>query len=325
MKRTHKVNVGGFSFNIEDDAIKPLEAYLDSVRDAYHGVEDEKEITDDIEERIGELLVERTTAERVVSVNEVNAVKAIMGEFGHVRETPPEDAGAAVKPRRRLYRDIDNKVFGGVASGLAAHFDRDVVIFRLAFSLLAVASFILARLFSPIGGSVILAYIIMWICIPAARTVEQRCEMNGRPVSAREFDASRSSRPAESPRRTGSGLGQILLVILGAIMIINGLGSLVLGVCYDFIPKLVTTFAEDPDVTRAVGAVFSTPFMISLILSSALWGIWNIYVGVVMAFDLRSPRWRPGLMLFIASVASAIACIFFLVRSCLEIPMIFNI
>lgn len=335
MKRTHKVNVGGFSFNIEDDAIKPLEAYLDSVRDAYHGVEDEKEITDDIEERIGELLVERTTAERVVSVNEVNAVKAVMGEFGKADESPAKEAPETQKSKKRLFRDIDNKVFGGVCSGLGAYFDCDTVIFRLIFVFLLLGGAIisevvyihwLSEICDSISAVAFLGYIVLWICVPAARTVEQKCQLSGRPVSAREFSASRSSRGAEAPRRkSGSGIGQILLVILGAIMIVNGLGALVSGACIDFIPHWVEKFVDDPDAIRVIGAVFSTQVIISAILTCALWGVWNIFVGVTLAFDLQAPRWRPGTILFIAFVLSGIVTMVLIFDACLDIPMLLNI
>jgi len=56
---------------------------------------------------------------------------------------------------KKLYRNQNNKVIGGVASGLAEYFDVDVVIFRLIFVLLAL-----------VGGGGVLGYIILWIVVP---------------------------------------------------------------------------------------------------------------------------------------------------------------
>lgn len=335
MKRTHKLNVGGFSFNVEDDAVKALETYLDSIKEAYAGVEDEKEIIDDIEERIGELLVERTTAERVVSINEVNAVKSTMGEFSRVEDTPEIDGEEApkskAKTKKRLYRDLDNRAIGGVCSGLSAYFDVDVVIFRVVFAVLLIGGVLLSEVANcgwcdTISGIAFVAYVLLWICVPAAKTVEQRCELSGKPVNAKQFDARRGSRPAESRPSKGSGIGQILLVILGVIMMINGLTSLAGCAVYDFIPRIVEKYCVDePDAINVINTIFSSNVIISLVVSGALWGIWNIFVGVLLTFDLKAPRWRPGLILFIAFVISAIICGFFVIRACLNVPMIFNI
>ena len=56
---------------------------------------------------------------------------------------------------KKLYRNQNNKVIGGVASGLADYFDVDVVIFRLIFVLLAL-----------VGGGGVLGYLILWIVVP---------------------------------------------------------------------------------------------------------------------------------------------------------------
>ena len=57
--------------------------------------------------------------------------------------------------KKMLYRDTDNKMLGGVASGLAEYMGWDVTLVRLAFVFCLFA----------VQGSV-LAYIIAWILIP---------------------------------------------------------------------------------------------------------------------------------------------------------------
>ena len=82
-------------------------------------------------------------------------------------------SGRDNRPVRKLYRDIDHNVIGGVASGLACYFDVDVLVIRILFVILF--------LFGSFGGWI---YIILWIAVPAARTSAEKCRMHGLPVTA---------------------------------------------------------------------------------------------------------------------------------------------
>lgn len=76
---------------------------------------------------------------------------------------------AAVK---KMYRDSDNSVMGGVASGIAAYFGTDVTVIRLVF----VLSFFL-------GGTGLILYIILWMITPEAKSITEKMEMQGEPVT----------------------------------------------------------------------------------------------------------------------------------------------
>src|SRR5699024_547470 len=88
--------------------------------------------------------------------------------------------------KSRIYRDPEHKVIGGVASGLAAYFKVDVIIFRLIF-LLPLLGFGISRMFNPpfhvtpgvwegyfyplsILNTLIFLYFILWIVLPKAVT-----------------------------------------------------------------------------------------------------------------------------------------------------------
>ena len=144
-------------------------------------VDGRQEILSDIESRIAELLTERLAKTRqVVSMLDVDAVKETLGspsEFGPgpVDEpsqgySEPHDPSARSKrPYRRLYRDDQDRVVGGVASGIAAFFNWDPLVLRVLFLLL---------LFT--GGGVLL-YIILWVLMPKAVTTAERLAMRGSP------------------------------------------------------------------------------------------------------------------------------------------------
>jgi phage shock protein PspC (stress-responsive transcriptional regulator) len=61
-----------------------------------------------------------------------------------------------METKKTLYRDTDNRMLGGVASGLAEYMNWDVTLVRLAFVFCLFA----------VQGSV-LAYILAWIIVPS--------------------------------------------------------------------------------------------------------------------------------------------------------------
>ena len=77
-----------------------------------------------------------------------------------------------VTGNKRFYRNTDEKVFGGVCSGIAAYFDFDPLWLRLAFAL----SFFFA-------GTGLILYLILWLIIPAAKTTAEKLEMRGERVN----------------------------------------------------------------------------------------------------------------------------------------------
>ena len=83
------------------------------------------------------------------------------------------------KKIKKFYRDNDNKVLGGVCSGLAAYFGVDITVIRLLF-VLGVFLF----------GTGFLAYIILWIVAPKAQTLTQKMEMKGEPVTLSNIETN---------------------------------------------------------------------------------------------------------------------------------------
>jgi phage shock protein C len=67
-----------------------------------------------------------------------------------------------------LYRDIDNKIIGGVCSGMGHYFNADPVIIRIMFVILT---------FFAAGG--ILIYFVLWIILPPAFNVAEKMHMKG--------------------------------------------------------------------------------------------------------------------------------------------------
>lgn len=188
MKKTVTVNLDKTIFNIDDDAYQLLETYLQSLNEHFGREEGGQEILNDIESRIAELFKERLGfGMQVITLQEVNEVIAIMGRPDEI-ENPLEDETAdetanhteasgntaatdtpqSTPRRRRLYRDPDNRILGGVASGIAHYAGIDVTFIRVILVLLL-----------PLWASSIWIYLLLWVCIPEARTTAQKLEMRG--------------------------------------------------------------------------------------------------------------------------------------------------
>jgi len=81
-----------------------------------------------------------------------------------------------MKQSKRLYRNTENRVLGGVCSGLGAYFNSDPVLIRIIFIL-----------FTVIFATGILIYLVMWMITPEARTEEQKSEMHGEKFNFKDF------------------------------------------------------------------------------------------------------------------------------------------
>lgn len=177
MKKTVSINLGGVLFTVNDDAYEALQNYIQAIEKAFHDSEEREEIMADIESRMAELLRERhKSASAIISIQDVEYIKSVMGnpkDFSDEAADEPLDYNdSSQKGRKRLYRDADNSVIGGVCSGLAHFVGIDPTWMRIIWAL--------AFIFYGFG---FLLYIIMWIVVPTAKTRAEKLEMRGKPVN----------------------------------------------------------------------------------------------------------------------------------------------
>jgi phage shock protein PspC (stress-responsive transcriptional regulator) len=192
MKITVSINLGGYSFNIDEDAYSELKSYLKSLEIHFAGEESSAEILSDIESRMAELFRVRLGTRQVISMDDVRYVITVLGSPEDISDN--ETSSGHKRHRsggyRRMYRNPDQRIIGGVCSGLAAYFAIDPVIMRILFIVLAF-----------FGGLGVIIYLILYIVLPEARTTAQKIEMKGKPVNIqnikdtvkREFDNVRRS------------------------------------------------------------------------------------------------------------------------------------
>lgn len=166
MKMTVNINLAGMPFVIDEDAYRVLKNYIDDI--AVRLKNNEEESLPDIECRIAEIFRDKgVDGFRVVTLSNVREAISIIGTpdiFGEGRTYVKPELETDAK---RLLRDPENSILGGVCSGVALYFGLDTVLIRLSLVLL---------LF--LGGVSFLVYIIAWIVIPKASTPDDFAVLN---------------------------------------------------------------------------------------------------------------------------------------------------
>ncbi len=178
MKQVININFHGQVVPIEVSAFDLLKQYTASLNAYFANEEGKEEIINDIESRIAELFQERLKkGVTCITDDDVNAIIKSMGrpeEFEGEDSTTSnqnsssssyanaqqaqQNAGLATGARR-LYRDENDKILGGVCAGLANYFGIDIVIVRIIFVVLAISF-----------GFGLIPYIILWIAVPSSST-----------------------------------------------------------------------------------------------------------------------------------------------------------
>ncbi|PVX45008.1 phage shock protein C (PspC) family protein [Flavobacterium sp. 103] len=251
MNKTVNINLGGMFFHIDEDAYQKLTRYFDAIKRSLSKSSGQEEIIKDIEMRVSELLTEKQKTEKhVVTIREVDEVISVMGqpEDYIIEEDGPTSNDnrdfSAPRHTKKLYRDKENGMIGGVATGLGHYFGIDAVWLKIMFLIFVFAGF----------GTGILAYIILWIVTPEAITTSEKLEMTGEPVTIsniekkvrEEFEnVSGKIKNADYDKfgnqvksgaeKIGSGLGDFIMTVfkifakfLGVILIMSGLAVLVM-------------------------------------------------------------------------------------------------
>ena len=169
MKKTLSINIGSKVFNIDNDAYELLKKYLDSIKSYFEKIKTEEDILVDIETRISEKFSSLKNFSESLNLQDVKNIINEMGSVDDFKEVYEEYSQkgenkfneSAQKDykneNKKIFRNLDDKVIAGVASGLANYFNIDPVISRLLF---------LASLLTGFG---LIIYIICWIGIPGKR------------------------------------------------------------------------------------------------------------------------------------------------------------
>lgn len=329
MQQVVKVSIGNIAFTLDKDAHGLMEDYLNSLKSHYRGSANCGEILSEIESRIAELLTDRGYRDKVVPAE---AVQEIINILGRPEDFDSEaDSGKQSGSKKRVYRDPDNKIVGGVCGGLGAYFSVDPLIFRIVFAVWILFFFWL-EVFEDWGWGMsvlgMLAYVVLWIAMPEAHTVEQRYSMRGGSVSLKNIQKTVEREAREVSSRVGKGvregvrstegfwkaLGRGIEIFMGIILLLIGMAGTAASVLAAF----------GLGIWNGLYA-FGTSWFLSLISDTPAWAaslisvlvcivtilpfIGMLYGGILLLFKLKAPRWKPGLIIFILWVVSLLGLI----------------
>ncbi len=329
MKETKNINLGGQAYTIDIDAYNSLREYLEAL-EKHFVPEDAAEVMQDIEMRVAELFSERlNNGKNVISQAEVDE---IIEQLGHPsdfdEETTASDHETTTtttredrKRNRRLFRDGDNMVIGGVCSGIANYFHLDAVIVRLVtVALLLIGSTSVKWFdfsFNPfhIFNIIFPLYLILWVIVPKAKSTTEKLQMKGEEPSLEnisQYSATHTEAPAE--RRGCLGF---LLGFLKACMIALGVffgGIFLICVFAVFVGLLIAPFVLIVESDNIDLLSTYLPHMIILGLSMLVFivSIIAALIGLLVHFSRRRSNpnhraskagWITCLIAFLLSLA----------------------
>ncbi|MCO4291292.1 PspC domain-containing protein [Solitalea sp. MAHUQ-68] len=306
MNKTIIINISGIIFHIEEDGYEVLKSYINDVKRHFSTSEDNFEIITDIENRIAELLTEKLTKEnrQVIFLGDVEEVIAKMGKVSDFEVDVEEQTTASFqsttskgfaddysKVKRRLFRDSDNQIIGGVCSGVANYLEIDPTWIRLIWALLTLT-----------WGFGLIIYIILWVAVPEAKTVADKMAMKGEAATLASIKKAANDKLNEVQHNSGlktfferffEVIGRILkvalktFVIFIAVIIIMAAVAALLAI---FTGSTAIVFSESFGLKNFpplnfVDPTFRVPLLLSLFVLVMVPALFIIWLGIKIIFN----------------------------------------
>jgi len=212
MKDAKQIILSGIGFIIEADAYKILDEYLKEIKKHFEVTMSDisEDIFQDIESSIAEKMISKGRGlQKAITLKDVEEIKEQLGKVSEIGNDNNEEEKITNKKevekeniltkKRILYRDTDDVVIAGVASGLAKYFNIDVVIVRLLF---IVAAFV--------NGIGIWIYIILWATVKKAETSEEKMAMRGEKVNLESIKSYIEDKINDVPESTKNSATKVI-------------------------------------------------------------------------------------------------------------------
>ncbi len=336
MNKTIIINISGVIFHIEEDAYETLKNYMNDIKHHFASYRDNFEIVTDIENRIAEMFSELLLKEnkQVIVQSDVATVIAKMGNAEDFREDAESEFSQSndyAFSKRKLFRDVDDRIIGGICSGIGHYFEIEARWIRVAFFVLFI-----------FYGFGLLPYILLWMVMPKAKSRTEKMEMKGERVNLHSFQrnveeeinavrtnihkASEYARPGLG--RLGSfirdvingligflgGTGRIILKIMGFIILaFTGLGLIaafivfVVFLGYLSNSEVATIFPLNAIATNLRPAIYICSFLVMLI---PLLSIMLLMISILFnSRRVTRPIGFSMLMIWIIALAVGVFCI----------------
>lgn len=291
MKEITRIHLAKTPYDIELDAKEVLQKYLSEIKQMM-GSEDTMY---EIEARMVELLGERGVQNNgIITMSDVEDLRSKMGlpkEFSDSESTEDSQADLAPSnsPAKRLMRDTDNAIFGGVCAGIAAYWGINPLWVRLLFIISPFITF----------GTALLVYIIIWISLPEAKTAAEKLQMRGEPVTLDSL--KKAANNSESKYRAKETLAKILRICLALGLFFTTLGLLAV-----LVVGSITGIMAMPFINEFTHA---QPWAWGLLISLIIAGIMAVEMFGVLTFSVARMKFTKTVLitLIITSVIGVLS------------------
>jgi phage shock protein PspC (stress-responsive transcriptional regulator) len=300
MDKIEKFHIAKVPYHIEPKAETELKKYLSDIKSNLDA-DTADDVLQDIESRIPELLaVRHVKLGGVITYKDVVAIKEQLGDPEQFSsdQTVQKNGGNP----KKLFRDTDSSIIGGVASGLGNYFNIDSNIVRVIFFVLI--------FFSGFG---IILYLFLWLLLPEAKTGADKLLMSGKPVTVATLQKYRLS--VQNSLGRGPRLIQrliynvfrvvsVLITALLSLMLLSGFGLLSgLFYMYPFRP-IVSVYSPDYLLLGLMWLACISLIGLLIMLTFRIWGakssrlnISAISLSVMLIFALAGSV-TTGLIVF---------------------------
>lgn len=279
MKEITRIHLAKTPYDIELDAKEVLQKYLSEIKQMM-GSEDTMY---EIEARMVELLGERgVQSNGIITMSDVEDLRSKMGlpkEFSDSESTEDSQADLTPSnsPAKRLMRDTDNAIFGGVCAGIAAYWGINPLWVRLLFIISPFITF----------GTALLVYIIIWISLPEAKTAAEKLQMRGEPVTLDSL--KKAANNSESKYRTKETLAKILRICLALGLFFTTLGLLAV-----LVVGSITGIMAMPFINEFTHA---QPWAWGLLISLIIAGIMAVEMFGVLTFSVARMKFTKTVLI----------------------------
>lgn len=279
MKEITRIHLAKTPYDIELDAKEVLQKYLSEIKQMM-GSEDTMY---EIEARMVELLGERgVQSNGIITMSDVEDLRSKMGlpkEFSDSESTEDSQADLTPSnsPAKRLMRDTDNAIFGGVCAGIAAYWGINPLWVRLLFIISPFITF----------GTALLVYIIIWISLPEAKTAAEKLQMRGEPVTLDSL--KKAANNSESKYRAKETLAKILRICLALGLFFTTLGLLAVLVVGSITGIMAMSFINE--FTHA------QPWAWGLLISLIIAGIMAVEMFGVLTFSVARMKFTKTVLI----------------------------
>lgn len=246
---------------------------------------------------------------------------------------PYEEEKPVLKLKKRLYRNTEKKVLGGVCSGLAAYFNIDVIWMRLLFLapliLSASAGYFDFHLFKiSLGGapSLSLLYIILWVILPPAKTLTEKMEMQGEKLDVHNISNAMKQQETHQPEEQAAKksvfwqfIKVVFLVALAVVLFPVFIVSIILlfvffAILLSYLFKIPQLSGMGLDASSFASLIIDTPMhQIGLIIAMfciAFLLLWFIISGFYRLLSGNKKKMAPWLR--ISAIWLLIVSVFYL-------------